>query len=157
MKICLKCNRGLFDNDIKCDKCGCSDIMDKKTYQNLYNKFKNSSQKERIKLRQTSEYQIICKYKFIIDNKNTPEMRKQQSLRDKQKNQNNINKSNLIKPKQSFSTATSPQYIPKCPTCQSTNIIKISATKKALGFVTVGFFSSNFGKTMECKNCGYKW
>lgn len=47
--------------------------------------------------------------------------------------------------------------VPKCPTCGSTNVNKISATKKAAGFVAVGVFSSNFGKTMECKNCGYKW
>ena len=47
--------------------------------------------------------------------------------------------------------------IPKCPTCGSTNICKISTGKKALGFITVGIFSSNFGKTMECKQCGYKW
>ena len=49
------------------------------------------------------------------------------------------------------------QNIPKCPTCGSTNIEKISTTKKAFGFVAVGVFSSNFGKTMHCKNCGYKW
>lgn len=49
------------------------------------------------------------------------------------------------------------QNKPKCPTCGSTNIQKISTGKKAIGFVAVGVFSSNFGKTMECKNCGYKW
>ena len=47
--------------------------------------------------------------------------------------------------------------VPKCPTCGSTNIEKISTTKKAVGFVAVGIFSSNFGKTMRCKQCGYKW
>lgn len=46
---------------------------------------------------------------------------------------------------------------PKCPTCGSTNIEKISTASKAIGFVTVGVFSSNFGKTMHCKNCGYKF
>ena len=46
---------------------------------------------------------------------------------------------------------------PTCPTCHSTNVSKISGAKKAAGFLTVGVFSSNFGKTMECKNCGYKW
>ena len=50
-----------------------------------------------------------------------------------------------------------PKNTPKCPTCGSTNIEKISTTKKAFGFVAVGVFSSNFGKTMHCKNCGYKW
>ena len=49
------------------------------------------------------------------------------------------------------------QNKPKCPTCGSTNIEKISTTSKAIGFVAVGVFSSNFGKTMHCKNCGYKW
>ena len=49
------------------------------------------------------------------------------------------------------------QNTPKCPTCGSTNIEKISTTKKAIGFVAVGVFSSNFGKTMHCKQCGYKW
>lgn len=47
--------------------------------------------------------------------------------------------------------------IPKCPTCGSANINKISGAKKAAGFLAVGVFSSNLGKTMECKNCGYKW
>ena len=50
-----------------------------------------------------------------------------------------------------------PKNTPKCPTCGSTNVHPISTTKKATGFVLAGVFSSNFGKTMECKQCGYKW
>lgn len=46
---------------------------------------------------------------------------------------------------------------PHCPTCNSTNVQKISVAKKATGFALVGIFSSNFGKTMQCKNCGYKF
>lgn len=49
------------------------------------------------------------------------------------------------------------QNIPKCPTCGSTNIRKISTGKKAIGFAAVGIFSSNFGKTYECLQCKYKW
>ena len=49
------------------------------------------------------------------------------------------------------------QNTPKCPTCGSTNVEKISTAKKAFGFAMVGLFSSNLGKTMECRNCGYKW
>ena len=47
--------------------------------------------------------------------------------------------------------------IPRCPTCGSTNIKKISGTKR---WVTTGMFglgSSNVGKTMQCGNCGYKF
>lgn len=47
--------------------------------------------------------------------------------------------------------------VPKCPTCGSTNVEKISTAQKAIGFALVGLFSSNFGKTMHCKDCGYKW
>lgn len=49
------------------------------------------------------------------------------------------------------------QYVPKCPTCGSPDIQKISGTKR---WVTTGLFgvaSGDLGKTMVCKNCGYKW
>lgn len=46
---------------------------------------------------------------------------------------------------------------PKCPTCGSTNIQKISATKRWVSTGLFGLASSNIGKTMCCKNCGYKW
>ncbi len=58
---------------------------------------------------------------------------------------------------QNIITQNSQINLPKCPTCGSTNVNKISTTKKAVGFLAVGVFSSNLGKTMECKNCGYKW
>lgn len=47
--------------------------------------------------------------------------------------------------------------LPTCPTCGSHNVTKISTGKKIVGFAAVGVFSSNFNKTMECKNCHYKW
>ena len=46
---------------------------------------------------------------------------------------------------------------PKCPTCGSTNIEKISLGKKAVGGALFGILSSNVRKSMHCKNCGYKW
>lgn len=55
------------------------------------------------------------------------------------------------------SSTPTPQNIPKCPTCGSTNVERISTAQKAFGFALVGLFSSNLGKTMHCKNCGYKW
>lgn len=47
--------------------------------------------------------------------------------------------------------------VPKCPTCGSTNIEKIRASKR---WITVGLFglgSSDAGKSMRCRDCGYKW
>lgn len=49
------------------------------------------------------------------------------------------------------------QNKPKCPTCGSTKVHPISSGKKALGYITVGIFSNNFGKSYECDNCKYKW
>ncbi len=50
-----------------------------------------------------------------------------------------------------------PEYIPKCPTCGSCDVEKISFTKKAMSGVLFGVFSSNIRNTMYCKNCGAKW
>lgn len=49
------------------------------------------------------------------------------------------------------------ENIPKCPTCGSTNVKKISSTKRWISAGLFGLASSNIGKTMECNNCGYKW
>ena len=57
----------------------------------------------------------------------------------------------------SLPSSYTPKNTPKCPTCGSTKVHPISTAKKATGFVLAGVFSSNFGKTMHCKQCGYKW
>ena len=48
-------------------------------------------------------------------------------------------------------------YTPKCPTCGSPQVVKITGSKRWLTTGIFGLGSSNLGKTMECKNCGYKW
>lgn len=49
------------------------------------------------------------------------------------------------------------EYIPRCPTCQSPDVEKLSTATK---IVSTGFFglgSKTVGKTYKCKNCGYYW
>lgn len=46
---------------------------------------------------------------------------------------------------------------PHCPTCGSTDVQKISLTKKVVSTELLGLASPTIGKTMECKKCGYKW
>lgn len=48
-------------------------------------------------------------------------------------------------------------HTPKCPTCGSTNISKISGSKRWLTTGLFGLASSDVGKTMKCNHCGYKW
>ena len=46
---------------------------------------------------------------------------------------------------------------PRCPTCGSTNIQKISLASKAVGGYMFGILSSNIRNTFKCNSCGYKW
>lgn len=47
--------------------------------------------------------------------------------------------------------------IPKCPTCGSTDIKKISVMSKAVGATMFGLFSKTARSQFKCKNCGYEW
>ena len=47
--------------------------------------------------------------------------------------------------------------VPRCPTCGSTNIARIGTAERGVSVGLFGLFSSKIGKTMKCKNCGYKW
>ena len=65
-------------------------------------------------------------------------------------------KSNL-KQQEQVQESRAEENKPRCPTCGSTNIEKISLGKKAVGGALFGIFSSNVRKSMHCKSCGYKW
>lgn len=65
---------------------------------------------------------------------------------------------------QEFSTSTNsnkqlqPQpNIPRCPTCNSTNIKKISSLSRAAHGYAFGLFSKTARSQFECRNCGYKF
>lgn len=49
------------------------------------------------------------------------------------------------------------QNKPKCPTCSSTNLKKITATSKVMNTVMFGIFGTKRHKTFHCNNCGYEW
>lgn len=46
---------------------------------------------------------------------------------------------------------------PKCPTCGSTNLRKVSATSKVASVALWGLFSQKVKKTWHCNECGYEW
>lgn len=47
--------------------------------------------------------------------------------------------------------------VPKCPTCKSTNIKRVSGTSKAISVAMFGFLSQKVKKQFHCDNCGYEW
>ena len=48
-------------------------------------------------------------------------------------------------------------HTPKCPTCGSADIKKISATSKAASVAMLGLLSRKVYKQWHCKNCGSEW
>lgn len=61
----------------------------------------------------------------------------------------------LINPPQP-QTKTQPNT-PKCPTCNSTNIKKISSLSRAAHGYAFGLFSKTARSQFECENCGMKF
>mgnify|MGYP001035685353 CR=1 FL=1 len=49
------------------------------------------------------------------------------------------------------------QNKPKCPTCQSCNLKKISTTSKVMNTAMFGIFGTKRHKMFHCNNCGYEW
>lgn len=46
---------------------------------------------------------------------------------------------------------------PRCPTCGSTNLSKVSTMSKAGSVFMWGLFSQKVKKTWHCNNCKYEW
>lgn len=46
---------------------------------------------------------------------------------------------------------------PKCPTCNSTNLKKVSTTSKVVDTAVFGLFGTKRFKQFHCNNCGYEW
>lgn len=46
---------------------------------------------------------------------------------------------------------------PKCPTCGSTNIQKITGLERGISVATLGLFSKKINKSFKCNHCGYTW
>ena len=102
---------------------------------------------------------FICKifgnkmlYKGMEDKDERKQLKKIYIQNELEKEKEKITKKEVIYP-----SSQPEENIPKCPTCGSTNIKRISGTKRWLTTGLFGLASSDIGKTMVCKNCGYKF
>ena len=68
----------------------------------------------------------------------------------------NIQKEEFAKKQKQMNQSLS-NNIPKCPTCGSTNLKKITATQKASNAVLFGLFGNKRKKQFHCNTCGYEW
>ena len=147
MKICPKCRGLYFDQDQQCDNCKI-ELLDKDDFNTTLGEYYQMNHSQRVANRYNPQYEIVCKYQFPeIYEYNEQKSQQEYKALQRKAQQKMIEKEQIEKQ----------QNTPKCPTCGSTNVRPISATKKATGFVLAGVFSSNFGKSYECENCNYKW
>lgn len=58
---------------------------------------------------------------------------------------------------QQKSSKTQNNNCPKCPTCHSTNVFKISEIERGTSIISLGIFSKKINKSYKCKHCGYIW
>lgn len=72
---------------------------------------------------------------------------RREAFKEIQKHNNELLESNKVKQSNA----------PKCPTCQSTNLKKISVTSKITNTALFGLFGTKRYKTFHCNNCGYEW
>lgn len=47
--------------------------------------------------------------------------------------------------------------VPKCPTCSSTNLTRISTTAKVVNVALFGLLGQKRKHQFKCNNCGYEW
>lgn len=149
MKYCSKCGRELFDKDIKCDKCKSTDFISEKECKEIIQKINNANMISKKKLFKDPIYKMV--YDSII---NKPKYYINYNIKN---NTNESNEEYFNRINRHTINNSQNRNIPKCPTCGSTNIKKISGTKRWLSAGLFGLASSNIGKSMYCQNCGYKW
>lgn len=47
--------------------------------------------------------------------------------------------------------------VPHCPTCNSTNVTRMSGLERAASVAVLGLFSKKINKSFKCNSCGYTW
>ena len=143
MQVCMDCFHELFDSDKECVKCKSKRLL-------------------------TSDEYKMCKQFFISHDKDRalygehPYSTYLDYLRHKEQREKfEYNRLHPFAGATPHTTTKSTQVtakpIPKCPTCQSTNIEKISTASKAVNTTIFGLLGTKRFKTFRCKNCGYEW
>lgn len=131
------CEENIFPN--KCPICNHGSFLEA----DLYILRKVSGSQQLIDTMQKLKQDDIIEYELKMSQFRT-QYEQQQSIRKSQQLLNNT------QDQQSTNH-------PKCPTCGSTNIEKISVGKKLGGGFLFGIFSSDVRNTMHCRDCGAKW
>ena len=141
---CPVCGTFLLNDSRCCDECG------SKHQPKLSNHDKEYYMKKSVELYGDSSH----KMEILVNEEASKNSCFNRSLYNKKQWKINqmhqrLNSPTELKPKE--------QNVPKCPTCGSTNIKKISSVSKAAHGLAFGLFSKTARSQFECLNCHYKW
>ena len=155
---CIECGKKISEYADKCPNCGCQVEISKhdKYTATLTNGGKSkikviSKLRELLKLDLSQAKNIVDNCKIIKSNISLQEAEYIKKEVEALGGQVEITPYTKVQDTQ-INTS-----LPKCPTCHSTNIEKISTGKKIKGSLLFGVLSSDVRNTMHCKNCGAKW
>lgn len=150
---CPECGKEISDKSDKCIHCGFPLTETKNTVCNINGKeYDLSFILEFYKEHPDGKVKLISNFMKITN----CGLKDAKDIIDKILETNEIPKVLILKQHES-SKKMEEDNTPKCPTCGSTNIQKISGTKRWLSAGLFGLASSDIGKSMVCKSCGFKW
>lgn len=150
---CPECGKEISDKSDKCIHCGFPLTETKNTVCNINGKeYDLSFILEFYKEHPDGKVKLISNFMKITN----CGLKDAKDIIDKILETNEIPKVLILKQHES-SKKMEEDNAPKCPTCGSTNIQKISGTKRWLSAGLFGLASSDVGKSMVCRSCGYKW
>lgn len=143
--VCLKCGCYIiYPRYIKCNYCGGAIAqLDDESYERVKN-FKYAG-KYLVEMKVEETYEEIAKK---LGNEFDEEAKNKRI---------GIIHRNSAAIRSGADSLSNNKNVPKCPTCQSTNIKKITATSKATNAVLFGLFGNKRSKQFHCNSCGYEW
>ena len=148
MYYCPKCGKTMFEEDIYCNYCKCK-IQPAKSIKDR-NYFLRKAE---------SDYNDWRKDRDILfeeEIQHTPQFDRaayEARIQAKQKRDSEKRFDSMVK----AMTEEKNKNLPKCPTCSSVNIRKIGTLERGLSVSLWELGSGKIGKSMVCKDCGYKW
>lgn len=139
---CSECGKEISDRATMCPNCGYSKNYNKTT---ISERAETSPDVQKVYIKQCPVCERLC-FQVGIYYCPTCNVR----LVNKEEN----TKSEYLREQKSENKT---KNIPKCPTCQSANLKKVSTMSKAGSVFMWGLLSQKVKKQWHCNNCGYEW
>lgn len=149
---CPECGKEISDKSDKCIHCGFPLIETKNTICNINGKeYDLSFILEFYKEHPDGKVKLISNFMKMTN----CGLKDAKDVIDKILETNEIPKVLILKQQESNKRVEDNK--PKCPTCDSTNLSKISTMSKAGSVFMWGLLSQKVKKTWHCNNCKYEW